>query len=132
QHLIGKRARIPLTDRWVPIIADTYIDREFGTGALKVTPAHDPNDHELGKKHGLDVIDMLGADGRLNQHGGAYSGLDRFEARKKIIEDLRLSPYWEKEEAYVHQVGYSERTQSVIEPRLSMQWWCRMEEMARP
>lgn len=132
RHLIGKRARIPLTDRWVPIIADTYIDREFGTGALKVTPAHDPNDHELGKKHGLDVIDMLGADGRLNQHGGAYSGLDRFEARKKIIEDLRLSPYWEKEEAYVHQVGYSERTQSVIEPRLSMQWWCRMEEMARP
>lgn len=132
KHLIGKKARIPLSERWIPIIADSYIDREFGTGALKVTPAHDPNDHQLGIKHGLEVIDMLEADGRLNAHGGPYAGMDRFEARKKIIEDLRSSPYWEREEDYVHQVGYSERTDSVIEPRLSMQWWCRMEEMARP
>lgn len=130
--LVGKRAQIPLTDRWIPIIADTYIDPSFGTGALKVTPAHDPNDYALGHKHGLEIIDMIEADGRLNAHGGPYQGMDRFAARKAIMEDLRQSPFWDREEPYTHQVGHSERTQAVIEPRLSMQWWCRMEEMAKP
>ncbi|MCC6185689.1 MAG: valine--tRNA ligase [Chitinophagaceae bacterium] len=131
-HLKGKYAFVPLINRRVPIIFDDYIDLEFGTGALKVTPAHDINDYNLGIKYKLQVIDTLNDDGTLSEAAGMYIGEDRFAVRKKIIEDLKLSGNYVKEEDYSNQVGFSERTDAVIEPRLSMQWWCDMAEMAKP
>jgi valyl-tRNA synthetase len=132
QHLAGKYCFIPLINRRVPIIFDEYIDKEFGTGALKVTPAHDINDYNLGLKHGLPVIDTLNDDGTMSAAAQLYVGLDRFAVRKKIAEDLRLAGNLVKEEDYVNQVGFSERTDAVIEPRLSMQWWCSMQDLAKP
>jgi valyl-tRNA synthetase len=131
-HLKGQYAFVPLINRRVPIIFDDYIDLEFGTGALKVTPAHDINDYNLGIKYKLQVIDTLNDDGTLSEAAGMYVGEDRFSVRKKIIEDLKLSGNYVKEEDYSNQVGFSERTDAVIEPRLSMQWWCDMAEMAKP
>src|SRR5690606_13044733 len=132
KHLKGKHAFVPLINRRVPIIFDDYIDIEFGTGALKVTPAHDVNDYNLGKKHQLEVIDTLNADGTLSAAAGMYIGEDRFVVRKKIIKDIEAIGQLEKVEDYQNQVGYSERTNAVVEPRLSMQWWCNMKEMAKP
>ncbi len=132
QHLKGAYCYVPLTDRKIPIIMDTYIDKEFGTGALKVTPAHDINDYNLGIKYKLPVIDTLNSDGTMSAAAGRYIGEDRFVVRKKIIEDLKDSGNFVKEENYQNQVGYSERTDVVIEPRLSMQWWCKMEQLAQP
>jgi valyl-tRNA synthetase len=132
QHLAGKYCFVPLVNRRVPIIFDTYIDKEFGTGALKVTPAHDINDYNLGLKHGLPVIDTLNEDGTMSEAAELYVGMDRFAVRKKIIEDLRTAGHLVKEEDYSNQVGFSERTDVVIEPRLSMQWWCNMQQMAIP
>jgi valyl-tRNA synthetase len=120
-HLKGQYAFVPLINRRVPIIFDDYIDLEFGTGALKVTPAHDINDYNLGIKYKLQVIDTLNDDGTLSEAAGMYVGEDRFSVRKKIIEDLKLSGNYVKEEDYSNQVGFSERTDAVIEPRLSMQ-----------
>ncbi len=131
-HLKGKYCIIPLVNRRVPIIFDDYIDKEFGTGALKVTPAHDINDYNLGLKHNLPVIDTLNEDGTMSEAAGLYIGMDRFDVRKKIVEDLRALGIVVKEEDYVNQVGFSERTDVVIEPRLSMQWWCKMQDMAKP
>ncbi len=131
-HLAGKHCFIPIVNRRVPIIFDDYIDKEFGTGALKVTPAHDINDYNLGLKHNLPVIDTLNDDGTMSEAAGPYVGKDRFAVRKQIVEDLRGLGLVVKEEDYVNQVGFSERTDVVIEPRLSMQWWCKMEEMAKP
>ena len=131
-HLAGKYCFVPLINRRVPIIFDNYIDKEFGTGALKVTPAHDINDYNLGLKHNLPVIDTLNEDGTMSEAAGLYIGQDRFAVRKKIVEDLRSLGHIVKEEEYSNQVGFSERTDVVIEPRLSMQWWCNMQEMAKP
>jgi valyl-tRNA synthetase len=131
-HLIGKYCFVPLINRRVPIIFDDYIDKEFGTGALKVTPAHDINDYNLGIKHGLQVIDTLNDDGTMSDAAQLYIGHDRFAVRKQIVEDLKKAGNLVKEEEYVNQVGFSERTDVVIEPRLSMQWWCRMQDMAKP
>lgn len=131
-HLKGKRAIVPLVNRSIPIIFDDYIDIEFGTGALKVTPAHDTNDNALGQKHGLEVIDILNADGTLSEAATMFVGEDRFAARKKIVEALKESGNFVKQEDYKNQVGYSERTNVVIEPRISMQWWCNMEKLAEP
>ena len=131
-HLKGMFCFIPIVNRRVPIIFDDYIDKEFGTGALKVTPAHDINDYNLGLKHGLPVVDTLNEDGTMSAAAGTYAGLDRFVVRKKIVEDLKALGLVVKEEDYVNQVGFSERTDAVIEPRLSMQWWCRMSELAKP
>lgn len=131
-HLKGKYCFIPLINRRVPIIFDDYIDMEFGTGALKITPAHDINDYNLGLKHNLPVIDTLNEDGTMSEAAQLYIGQDRFAVRKKIAEDLRTAGNLVKEEDYVNQVGFSERTDAVIEPRLSMQWWCNMQEMAKP
>jgi valyl-tRNA synthetase len=131
-HLIGKYCFVPLINRRIPIIFDTYIDKEFGTGALKVTPAHDINDYNLGIKHGLEVIDTLNDDGTMSEAAQLYVGQDRFAVRKKIAEDLRAAGNLIKEEEYSNQVGYSERTDVVIEPRLSMQWWCNMQDLAKP
>ena len=131
-HLAGKFCFVPLLNRRIPIIFDDYIDKEFGTGALKVTPAHDINDYNLGLKHGLPVIDTLNDDGTMSEAAQLYVGMDRFAVRKKIVEDLREAGNLVKEEDYSNQVGFSERTDVVIEPRLSMQWWCNMQDLSKP
>jgi valyl-tRNA synthetase len=131
-HLKGKMAIVPLCDRVVPIIADDYVDMEFGTGCLKVTPAHDENDKRLGEKHGLAVIDIFNEDATLNSFGLHYQGKDRFEVRKLIAKELQEKGYLIKTEQHTHKVGTSERTNAVIEPRLSDQWFLKMEELAQP
>ncbi|MCC6937077.1 MAG: valine--tRNA ligase [Flavobacteriales bacterium] len=131
-HLKGKRAIVPLIGRSIPIIFDEYVEREFGTGALKVTPAHDVNDYELGKKHKLETIDILEANGTLSAAAQLYIGEDRFAARKKIVKELEEKEYIVKIEDIKNKVGYSERTDAVIEPRLSLQWFVKMAELAKP
>ncbi len=130
--LKGKRVVVPLINRSVDIIEDEYVDMDFGTGCLKVTPAHDVNDYLLGEKYGLNIIDIFNNDGTLNNNGEQYSGLDRFEVRKKIEQDLIDAGLMEKVEAYTNKVGFSERTHVPIEPKLSMQWFLKMEELAKP
>ena len=131
-HLKGKMIIIPLIDREIPVIEDEYVDMEFGTGCLKVTPAHDLNDYELGVKHKLPVIDILNDDGSLNENAIILVGEDRFAARKKIVLMLEEQGFIEKVEDYKSQVGFSERTDAVIEPKLSLQWFCTMSEMSGP
>ena len=132
KHLIGRLVRIPLIDKAIPIISDDYVTMDFGAGALKITPAHDLNDYELGQKYHLQVIDILNDDGTLNENAQILVGEDRFAARKKIAVLLEDAGALSKVEEYKSQVGFSERTNAVIEPRLSMQWFCRMDEMAKP
>ncbi|NBU70360.1 MAG: valine--tRNA ligase [Bacteroidetes bacterium] len=132
QHLHGKMVRIPLTGRSIPIIADPYVSMDFGTGCLKVTPAHDPNDYALGQKFGLEIVDILDDHGKINEKSEILVGEDRFVARKKIIKLIDEAGDLEKIEDYQSNVGHSERTNAVIEPRLSMQWFVRMEELTRP
>jgi len=132
QHLKGKKAIIPLINRPIPIIEDEYVDVEFGTGCLKVTPAHDLNDYELGIKHKLEVIDILNDDGTLNEKAQILVGEDRFIARKKIAKLLTEIGQLVKEEEYKSNVGHSERTNAVIEPKLSMQWFLKMEDLTKP
>ncbi len=131
-HLKGKRAIVPLVNREVPIIFDDYVDPEFGTGALKITPAHDSNDYALGKKYDLEVISMLDEQARVTEEAGLLVGQDRFEARKNIRELLEEAEALAKVEDYVNKVGRSERTQSVVEPRLSLQWYVDMQQLAAP
>ena len=126
------RVIVPLVGRSVPVIRDEYVDIEFGTGALKVTPAHDVNDYMLGEKYGLETIDIFNPDGTINDKVGLYVGMDRFECRKVIEGDLAAAGLLEKTEAYTNNVGYSERTGVAIEPKLSMQWFLSMEELAKP
>ena len=131
-HLHGKKAIIPICNREVPIIQDDYIDLEFGTGCLKVTPAHDVNDYDLGIRHNLKVINTIAADGTMSSEAGSYEGLDRFLVRKKIAKDLDKLGNLVKIEDYTNKVGRSERTDAVIEPRLSLQWFMAMEKLAKP
>ena len=131
-HLKGKKAIVPLCGRIIPIIEDDYVDIEFGTGCLKVTPAHDTNDKTLGEKHNLEVIDIFNADATLNSFGLHYEGKDRFVVRKEIVKELDSKGILIKTEQYVHKVGTSERTKVVIEPRLSDQWFLKMETLAKP
>src|SRR6056297_3369087 len=128
----GKKVLVPLIDRPVPIIVDEYVDREFGTGALKITPAHDINDYELGLKHNLESIDIFNPDGTLNEKAEVLIGEDRFAARKKIIPMLEESGNLSKQQDYMNKVGYSERTDAVIEPKLSLQWFLKMGELSKP
>ena len=128
----GKKIIIPLVNRVVPLIQDEYVDREFGTGALKITPAHDINDYEIGQKHNLKSIDIFNDDGTLNEAAELFVGKDRFEARTLIIESLEKEGHIVKIEDYVNKVGYSERTHAVIEPKLSMQWFLKMSEIVKP
>ncbi len=130
--LKGKRVIVPLVNRAVPVIFDDYIDIEFGTGALKVTPAHDVNDYMLGEKYGLEAIDIFNDNGTINDRVGIYAGMDRFDLRKQIEIDLLEAGLLEKIEDYTNKVGTSERTGAVIEPKLSMQWFLKMEELAQP
>lgn len=131
-HLKGKKAIVPLCNREIPIIEDTYVDVEFGTGCLKVTPAHDENDKVLGDKHNLEVIDIFNEDASLNSFGLHYEGKDRFVARKEIAKELEEQGYLVKIEQHTNKVGTSERTKAVIEPRLSDQWFLKMEELVKP
>ena len=131
-HLKGKRVLVPLIGRAVPVIFDEYVDREFGTGALKVTPAHDRNDYELGKKHKLESIDILNANGTLSAAAQLYIGQDRFAVRKQIVKDLEAAGHLVKTEDIRNSVGHSERTDAVIEPRLSQQWFVDMKGLAAP
>lgn len=131
-HLKGKKVIVPIVNRVVPIIEDDYVDMEFGTGFLKVTPAHDVNDYMLGEKHNLEALDIFNDDGSLNAHGLQYEGMDRFDVRKKIEKDLQEAGLLEKAEPYTNKVGFSERTNVPIEPKLSMQWFLKMEGLAKP
>ena len=130
--LKGKRVIVPLVNRAVPIIMDEYVDIEFGTGCLKVTPAHDVNDYMLGEKYNLPTIDIFNNDGTISEAGGMYIGMDRFDVRKQIAKDLEAAGLLEKIEEYDNKVGYSERTNVVIEPKLSMQWFLKMSDLAKP
>ena len=132
RDLVGKSLVVPLVGRSVPIIQDEYVDLEFGTGCLKVTPAHDVNDYMLGEKHQLKTIDIFNDDATLNEHGGRYAGMDRFAVREQIEKDLAEAGLLEKVEDYTNKVGHSERTDAVIEPKLSMQWFLKMTELAQP
>ncbi len=132
RHLKGKKAVIPLVNRVVPIIEDEYVDMEFGTGCLKVTPAHDENDYMLGEKHGLKVIDILNEDGTLSPAAELFVGMDRFKARDAVADKLKEDGLIVKVEDYTNKLGYSERTDAVIEPRLSLQWFVKMKELAQP
>ncbi len=131
KHLQGKYAVVPLVERKVPIIADEYVERDFGTGALKITPAHDPNDYEIGLRHGLEVIDVLNPDGSMSEAARFFVGMDRFEARKAMVRELKARGHLVKEEAYVNKVGRSERTDAIVEPRLTLQWFLDMKGFAR-
>ncbi len=131
-NLKDKHAIVPLTGRMVPVIFDEYVDMDFGTGCLKVTPAHDANDYDLGKKHNLETIDILNDNGTLNENGLHYEGIDRFEVRKAIERELHEKGYLIKTEDHINKVGYSERTNAVIEPKLSLQWFVDMKELSAP
>ncbi len=131
-HLRGKKAIVPICNRVIPIIEDEYVDVEFGTGCLKVTPAHDENDKNLGEKHNLEIIDIFNEDASLNSYGMHYEGKDRFVVRKEIAKELEEKGFLVKTEQYTNKVGTSERTKAVIEPRLSDQWFLKMEDLAKP
>ncbi len=132
QHLKGKRVIVPLVNREIPVIEDEYVDIEFGTGCLKVTPAHDVNDYMLGEKYNLPSIDIFNDNGTLSEAAGMYVGMDRFDVRKQITKDLEAAGLLLKAEDYTNKVGYSERTNVVIEPKLSMQWFLKMDKLAKP
>jgi valyl-tRNA synthetase len=132
QKFIGKSVMLPLMNREIPVIADTYVSPEFGTGVVKITPAHDPNDFEVGKRHDLPQIDVMTVDGHMNEAAGAYAGLDRFEARKKIVTDLESLGLLEKIEDISHAVGICDRCKSEVEPRISTQWFLKMKPLAEP
>ena len=130
KHLIGKKVKLPLINREIPIIADEYVDKEFGTGAVKVTPAHDPNDYEVGLRHNLETIKVFDENGILNEYAGEFAGIDRIEAREKIVEKLQSEGFIEKTEPHTHQVGHCYRCKSIIEPYVSTQWFLKKEVAA--
>jgi len=132
QELVGKNVLLPLMNREIPIIADAMVDREFGTGAVKITPAHDPNDFEVGRRHKLAQIDVMTDEGKMSAAAGAYAEMDRFEARKKIVEDLKALGLLEKITEYTNSIGFCERSKTIVEPRVSTQWFCRMKPLAEP
>lgn len=130
--LVGKTLRLPLTDREIPVVADEYVDMEFGTGCVKITPAHDPNDFEVGKRHDLPVIRVMNDDGTMNEQAGRYAGQDRYAARKNIVADLEAGGYLVKVEPHVHNVGHCYRCHTTVEPIVSEQWFVKMEPLAKP
>ncbi|UBH07814.1 valine--tRNA ligase [Macrococcus armenti] len=130
KHMIGKNVILPIMEREIPVLADEYVEMDFGTGAMKVTPAHDPNDFEIGNRHNLERINVMNTNGSINQLGGKYEGMDRFECRKQLIADLKESGELVKVERHMHQVGHSERSGAVVEPYLSTQWFVKMAPLA--
>lgn len=132
QHLIGKMVMLPLMNREIPVIADTYVDKEFGTGVVKITPAHDPNDFEVGKRHSLPEINVMNDDASINANGGKYAGMDRYEARKVIVNELKEMGLLVKIEEHVHNVGTHDRCKTTVEPLVKLQWFVKMEELIKP
>ncbi|HRA64977.1 MAG TPA: valine--tRNA ligase [Caldilinea sp.] len=132
QEVVGKTALVPILNREIPVIADAYVDPEFGTGALKVTPGHDPNDYEIGKRHDLAMLNILNNDGTLNANAGPYAGLDRFDARKRLWADMQEAGLVVADKEHAHQVGHCQRCGTIVEPLLSEQWWMKMEPLAQP
>lgn len=132
QDIIGKNVILPLVGREIPIVADYYVDKEFGTGAVKITPAHDPNDFEVGKRHNLEEINIMNDDATINEKGGRYAGMDRYEARKAIVKDLEEQGYLVKVVPHVHAVGTHDRCGTTVEPLIKQQWFVKMEELAKP
>lgn len=131
-HLVGKFVTVPIVNRRIPIISDFYVEKDFGTGVVKITPAHDPNDYEVGLRNNLETINIMNDDGTLNKNAGSYEGLDRYDARKKIIEEFKDMGLFVKVEEIKHSVGVHERCHEVIEPLIKLQWFVKMEEMAKP
>ncbi|RPI70168.1 MAG: valine--tRNA ligase, partial [Desulfobacteraceae bacterium] len=131
KQFVGKKVHLPLTERQIPIIADDYVKLGEGTGFLKVTPAHDPNDYEIGQRNKLEMINILTPDGKINENGGKYAGLDRFKARKVIVEELKALGLLEKVEPHEHEVGHSDRSGDIIEPYLSDQWFVSVKPLAK-
>ena len=132
QDIIGKMLKLPLTDREIPVIADPYVDKEFGTGCVKITPAHDPNDFEVGKRHNLEEINIMNDDATINALGGKYAGMDRYEARKAMVADLEAEGLLVKVVPHSHNVGTHDRCKTTVEPLIKPQWFVKMEEMAKP
>ena len=132
KHLVGKNVILPLVNKEIPIVADEYVEMDFGTGVVKITPAHDPNDFEVGLRHGLPVVNVMNEDGSINENGGKYAGLSGMEARKQIVKDLEEGGYLIKVEPLKHNVGTCQRCHTVVEPRVSTQWFVKMEPLAKP
>ena len=132
KDIVGKNVILPLVGREIPIVADAYVDKEFGTGAVKITPAHDPNDFEVGKRHNLPEINILNDDATIVEGYGRYSGMDRYEARKAIVEDLEKEGYLVSIEEHVHNVGTHDRCKTTVEPMIKPQWFVKMDELAKP
>lgn len=132
KHLIGKMLKLPLTDREIPVVADNYVDKEFGTGCVKITPAHDPNDFEVGKRHNLPELNIMNDDATINELGGKYAGMTRYEARKAMLEDLKEQGLLVKAVPHAHNVGTHDRCKTTVEPMIKQQWFVKMEEMAKP
>jgi valyl-tRNA synthetase len=132
KHLVAKSVILPLMNREIPVVADSYVDREFGTGAVKITPAHDPNDFEVGKRHNLPEVDVMTPDGRMNQNAGKYAGLERFAARARIVADLKDLGLLEGVKEHSHAVGICDRCKTIVEPRISTQWFLKMKPLAEP
>ena len=131
-HLIGKSVMLPIMERVIPVVTDTYVDREFGTGVVKITPAHDPNDFEVGKRHNLPIINVMNDNATINENGGKYAGMDRYEARKAIVEELDRQGLLVKIEDYSHNVGTHDRCKTTIEPLVKEQWFVKMDELIKP
>ncbi len=131
-HLIGKSVLLPIVNRVIPVVTDTYVDREFGTGVVKITPAHDPNDFEVGKRHDLPIVNIMNDDATVNENGGSYAGMDRYAARKAIVEELDRQGLLVKVEDYSHNVGTHDRCKTTIEPLVKEQWFVKMDELIRP
>ena len=132
QHLIGKTVLLPIVNKEIPVVADEYVDKEFGTGVVKITPAHDPNDFEVGKRHNLEQINIMSDDATINELGGKYAGMDRYEARKAIVEELKEMGLLVKIEDHNHNVGTHDRCKTTVEPLIKPQWFVKMEELAQP
>jgi valyl-tRNA synthetase len=132
QHLIGKKVILPIVNKEIPIVADSYVDKEFGTGVVKITPAHDPNDFEVGKRHNLPEINIMNDDATINEFGGKYAGMDRYEARKLIVKELQELGLLVKIEDHVHNVGIHDRCKTTVEPLIKQQWFVRMDELIKP
>lgn len=132
KDIVGKTVMLPLVNREIPIVADFYVDKEFGTGAVKITPAHDPNDFEVGKRHNLEEINIMNDDATINERGGKYAGMERYEARKAIVKDLEEQGYLVKVEPHSHNVGTHDRCGTTVEPLIKQQWFVKMEELAKP
>ena len=132
KDLVGKMVLLPIVNKEIPIVADSYVDKEFGTGAVKITPAHDPNDFEVGKRHNLEEINILNDDGTINENGGKFEGMDRYEARKAIVKELEEGGYLVRIENHEHNVGTHDRCHTTVEPMIKQQWFVKMNEMAKP